>query len=393
MPFLPPIPPPPPPPLLPPPPPPPPLPPLPPPPPPLPPLPPPPPPPPGFLPFPGLSAQNGQMSQQVQVTTLQTTEIINAARTAPATAAPITAQPQSPTSVSANIQPITQSGVPPFATSSQGSPSAPINPVVPTSPQQANPGQPSASIPLANATAGGTGINPGNLLSAQDQQQLLAIHNQERAAVGNPPIQWDINMERAAVRCMQSLRPTSLQQGLCKNDPVLRTAGESSANSGTGAVISQLFINEKCGITNMQQLTNSGSYKFDPSIGHYTQAIWPQSTRMSCVQTTPNGVIYCHYLSAGNIEGLNITIARIAPNLSSCSNRGSNAASSNPSNPSAAASSNAQKLNAENQITSASGTPPSVSNAVETSSSSATVDGMRTQPSTVAVVIDTPSSV
>ena len=179
---------------------------------------------------------------------------------------------------------------------------------------------PAAQPPPQQSSSTIYGTNPINQLTASDQQQVIDIHNAERIALGNPPLRWDVNMESAAIRCMQTYNITTITAGLCQNDTTLGSAGENISNSGTGAVISNLFINEKCNIKDMNALTTPNAYKFDSTIGHYTQAIWKESLRMSCVQIQQGGVIYCHYLAGGNIQGMNESVVQIAPNLSSCPN-------------------------------------------------------------------------
>ena len=157
-----------------------------------------------------------------------------------------------------------------------------------------------------------------NFIGYYDRSAIIDIHNKERASVGNPPIAWDFKMEAASLSCMAKNNPTTLIPSLCSDDNLLRNAGENIANSGNATFVSQLFINEKCYITDSTKLTSPGNYTFDSTIGHYTQAIWKQSTRMSCVQIAVNGVIYCHYLERGNVPLVNESVLNAKPDRSRC---------------------------------------------------------------------------
>ena len=154
----------------------------------------------------------------------------------------------------------------------------------------------------------------GNAISYADKQSILLYHNIARAQVGSPAIVWDTGMEQSAVSCLQQHQPTSMQHGLCSSIGTLNGAGEnlSVGVSGVQGVLG--FIGEKCSSPNTAAYT--AAYSFSSAEGHWTQAVWRGTQRMSCAQTSPTGVMFCHYLPAGNTMG--VSAYPMVPSNSDC---------------------------------------------------------------------------
>jgi hypothetical protein len=142
------------------------------------------------------------------------------------------------------------------------------------------------------------------IVSVQDQDTILAMHNGARSSVDPPAgnmmqLTWDESLAASAQAWAQTC-PTS--HSLSRNNVGENLAWGSPSLSATRAV--QLWLNEK------------SSYSFGGNTcagtcGHYTQAIWADTNRVGCGMQVcgpgstgnPTTSWVCHYSPAGNYIG------------------------------------------------------------------------------------------
>ncbi|OLN96702.1 Pathogenesis-related protein 1B [Colletotrichum chlorophyti] len=157
-----------------------------------------------------------------------------------------------------------------------------------------------SSSPVATSTSPST---PG--LTA-DQQRALDLHNQARAAVGNPPLTWDSSLAASAQAWADHL--TSV--GSLEHDTNPGGQGENLASqwgAGTNTFYAngvQLWLDEKPLYDN-QPIRTTGSPNY-LDYGHYTQAIWKDTKRVGlAIATDSKGTTFlvARYSPGGNIVG------------------------------------------------------------------------------------------
>jgi hypothetical protein len=152
-------------------------------------------------------------------------------------------------------------------------------------------------------------------------ERLLAAQNRERALVGAPALQWDPDLAAHAA----SYGPTLASLGQLVHSPRTGRPGEREnlARAWHGTLTPEqmvdLWSREKA-------LLEPGSYRFPgvsstgewEDIAHYTQMIWPTTTRVGCAIFAADwDYLICRYSPPGNIDGkpiyVSATVAAAAP--------------------------------------------------------------------------------
>ena len=136
--------------------------------------------------------------------------------------------------------------------------------------------------------------------------QLLAVHNRERAMVGVPPLEWDPALARAAL----SYGPTLAGLGRLQHSPRASRPGQrenlwrGSAHAYLPAQMVSNWVAEKRffrpGI--FPDVSKTGNWL---DVSHYTQMIWPTTTRVGCgIFRSPQwDYLICRYSPPGNADG------------------------------------------------------------------------------------------
>ena len=152
--------------------------------------------------------------------------------------------------------------------------------------------------------------------STKALQDVLAIHNQERADVGNPPLTWSNSLAAESQAYADQLRSQGYycSQNGCPPIPHSATNyGENLAQGSVGYPIDQLvngppgawsWVGEKPGY-NAQTNTCTPVPPFS-SCGHYTQMIWGAPAReVGCgtASGTEIVILVCRYNPPGNMAG------------------------------------------------------------------------------------------
>jgi hypothetical protein len=143
--------------------------------------------------------------------------------------------------------------------------------------------------------------------AAQDHlsTRLLAAHNQERLAVGHAPLQWDERLAADAASygpVLASVRrlihsPRDARPGQSEN-LAMATRGSRSPEQ-----LVDLWSREKLllrpGV--FPAVGRTGRWE---DVAHYTQMVWPTTTRVGCaVHRGDWDYLVCRYSPKGNIDG------------------------------------------------------------------------------------------
>lgn len=158
------------------------------------------------------------------------------------------------------------------------------------------------------AAAAGAATNAAATASPHDPfaQRMLAIHNQERASVGAPPLLWDPALAEAAA----SYGPDLERMGRLAHSPRETRPGQrenlAMASSGHFPVdfLIGLWVAEKKlfqpGV--YPHVSRTGYWK---DVSHYTQMIWKETTHVGCAlhRGGGNDFLICRYTPPGNRDG------------------------------------------------------------------------------------------
>src|SRR6266567_5519971 len=156
---------------------------------------------------------------------------------------------------------------------------------------------------------------------AQDQLQgatgeiaarILAAHNEQRAAVGAPPLQWDTMLAAHAA----SYGPVLASIRHLIHSPRAGRPGEREnlAMAWHGTMSPEQLV---AMWSNERQLLEPGSTLFPGAsrtgswedIAHYTQMVWPTTTHVGCaIYSADWDYLICRYSPPGNKDGKPIFI-------------------------------------------------------------------------------------
>lgn len=144
---------------------------------------------------------------------------------------------------------------------------------------------------------------------------LLAAHNRERSMVGAPPLEWDAELAAHAALygpVLASLRALvhSPREGRPKERENLAMAwhGTRSPEELVG-----MWSREKRFLRPglFPSVSRTGQWE---DIAHYTQMVWPTTTRVGCAVFVADwDYLICRYSPPGNIDGKPIFAAASIP--------------------------------------------------------------------------------
>ncbi|MFL6795518.1 MAG: CAP domain-containing protein [Sphingomicrobium sp.] len=136
--------------------------------------------------------------------------------------------------------------------------------------------------------------------------RILAAHNAERARAGVAPLVWDSALGTAAAAYATQMAMTGR---FAHSDRSLRRGTGENLWMGTHSAFSVEamvggWASEKRFFTPGVFPNNSRTGDWE-DVGHYTQMIWPTTTRVGCALASTGRVDYlvCRYAGAGNIDG------------------------------------------------------------------------------------------
>lgn len=161
-----------------------------------------------------------------------------------------------------------------------------------------------AAVP---AVAGGStlSIPPATAMG----MRIVSLHNQLRSTAGVRPVMWDRGLAAAADAYAAELArtgrwghsPQASRPGQGEN-LWMGTRGAFNVDQMVGAWASEgrLFRSGAFPV-----VSRSGNWE---DVGHYTQMIWPGSTRVGCAirSSVSNDFLVCRYSPAGNVMGATV---------------------------------------------------------------------------------------
>ena len=137
-------------------------------------------------------------------------------------------------------------------------------------------------------------------------QRLVVAHNRERAAVRVRPLAWDPLLAAAASSYARQLAANGRFEHSRRSER--RGTGENLWTGSRGAFslehMAGNWASEKRWFRPglFPNVSTTGDWV---QVGHYSQMVWPTTTRLGCGMASGRGrdVLVCRYAPAGNIDG------------------------------------------------------------------------------------------
>ena len=156
---------------------------------------------------------------------------------------------------------------------------------------------------IAVAAASPAAAQPN--FATQFPGRILAAHNLARAQAGLPPVVWDDQLGTAAGQYAAQMASTGLFEHSDRH--ARRGIGENLWMGTHGAYSPETMVS---GWVNERRYFLPGIFPNNSSTGnwidvaHYTQLIWPTTTRVGCALASNgrNDYLVCRYAPAGNID-------------------------------------------------------------------------------------------
>ena len=143
-------------------------------------------------------------------------------------------------------------------------------------------------------------------LANQFPARILSLHNEVRREALVPPLSWDPALGQQAATYAMEL---ALTNSFHHSSPGARQGTGENLWMGTHGAYSyesmiEAWSSERRNFVPgvFPAVSRSGNWQ---DVGHYTQMIWPATTRVGCALAS-NGTkdfLVCRYASAGNIIG------------------------------------------------------------------------------------------
>lgn len=143
-------------------------------------------------------------------------------------------------------------------------------------------------------------------LAAQFPARMLAVHNAVRAQAGVGPLTWDPALGQAAAGYAMQL---ALTNSFHHSDRRARAGtGENLWMGSRGAFSYDAMVGRWASERRdfvpgvFPAVSRSGNWE---NVGHYTQMVWPTTTRVGCAvaSNSRSDFLVCRYATAGNIDG------------------------------------------------------------------------------------------
>lgn len=167
------------------------------------------------------------------------------------------------------------------------------------------------SVPLAAALLGiglqsPAAATAATNIASQFPARILAAHNAARAQSGVAPLAWDPALADAAAAYAVQLALTNSFQ---HSDRHARPGTGENLWMGTRgyysyeAMVGGWVLEQRLFVPGIfPAVSRSGNWA---DVGHYTQMVWPTTTRVGCAVASNgrNDYLVCRYSPAGNIDG------------------------------------------------------------------------------------------
>lgn len=136
--------------------------------------------------------------------------------------------------------------------------------------------------------------------------RIVALHNSERRNVGAPAMAWDPVLAAGAAQWADYLARNGLFE---HSDRRARPGvGENLASGSRGYFSVDALVGTWIGERRYfipGTFPNNSSNGNWAAVSHYTQMIWPTTTRLGCAMASGRGrdVLVCRYSPKGNVDG------------------------------------------------------------------------------------------
>jgi hypothetical protein len=167
-------------------------------------------------------------------------------------------------------------------------------------------------LSLLAATAPWSAAHAQQSFAVSFPARILAAHNAERARASVPPLVWDDALGTAAATYATQMAMTGR---FAHSDRAARPGTGENLWMGThGAFTVEAMVggwsSEKRFFMpgTFPNVSRTGSWE---DVGHYTQMIWPQTSKVGCAlaSTTRIDYLVCRYAFKGNIDGRPVGLA------------------------------------------------------------------------------------
>ena len=145
--------------------------------------------------------------------------------------------------------------------------------------------------------------------SADFENTILNIHNQERANVQVPTLTWSNSLATDAQGYANELASMGLGPDDIPPHSGDQSQGENlswgSSNGYSLETSVQQWAGEKSNYEAGHVMSDDDFVEGAPMIGHYTQMVWKDTTEVGCGQANNTDVTYlvCRYTPPGNVIG------------------------------------------------------------------------------------------
>jgi hypothetical protein len=163
-----------------------------------------------------------------------------------------------------------------------------------------------AAISVAMSAGTGPATAAANSFASQFPARVLAAHNAVRARAHVAPLTWDSALGAQAAAYAQQLAMTGT---FAHSDRRSRAdTGENLWMGTRGAFSVETMVGNWASEGRMfapgvfPAVSRTGSWE---DVGHYTQIVWPTTTRVGCAlaSTARANYLVCRYSPAGNVDG------------------------------------------------------------------------------------------
>ena len=138
------------------------------------------------------------------------------------------------------------------------------------------------------------------------QQEVLAVHNHERAAVGVGPLTWNPHLQASAQRWADYLAATGKFQHSPESeaDPQGENLWAGTRNYFSPEDMVGAWAREKRNFRPSTFPANSTTGRVE-DVGHYTQLVWRNTEEVGCARAAgaEEEVLVCRYANPGNYLG------------------------------------------------------------------------------------------
>lgn len=148
-------------------------------------------------------------------------------------------------------------------------------------------------------------VAASNNVASQFPARVLAVHNAARAEAGVAPLAWDPALGQAAAAYATQLALTNSFQH--SNRRARPGTGENLWMGTRGAFSYDAMVGRWAAERSdfvpgvFPAVSRSGNWE---KVGHYTQMVWPTTTRVGCAIFAADwDYLICRYSPPGNIDG------------------------------------------------------------------------------------------